>query len=146
MGSTMANFTNGVSHDARALYTATPGSAVIAWTGYDAPAGAETGRVWEVATSAQATAGGAALVPFLAAVRGQPPDSGNPIARHSEYFDEGTALDNLSTIVSGGTPSPDQPRLVERWLEAQEDVHDGVHGAIDGLQDLATIDRLTSWK
>src|SRR5690606_26780342 len=66
-------------------------------------------------------------------------DSGSPLARHSEYFDEGTALDNLSTIVSGGTPSPDRPRLVERWLEANEDLHDGVHGAIDGLQDLAHV-------
>lgn len=226
MGSTMANFTNGVSRDARALYTATPGSAVISWTGYDAPAGAETGRVWEVATSAQAIAGGAALVPFLAAVRGDrradlsvighsygshtvgqgllqggqadrvvfigspgvgvqhvsefpagaareyfagevkgdpvatlerfgdaptdpdfgafaydagSPDSGNPIGRHSEYFDEGIAIDNLSTIVSGGIPSPDQPRLVERWLEAHEDVHDGVHGVVDGLQDLVHV-------
>lgn len=222
MGSTMANFTDGVAFDADALQTATPGSAVIAWTGYDAPAGAETLRVWEVATEGQAVAGGAALVPFLAALRqerpapttlighsygsltvGQgllqgarvdrvvfigspgvgvghvsqfpagaareffagevdgdpvatlerfgdaptdpdfgafaydagPPDSLNPLARHSEYFDGGTALDNLSTVVSGGSPTPDRPRLVEHGVELSEDISDGVHGTVDWVQD-----------
>jgi hypothetical protein len=226
MGSTMANFSKGVRGDAEALWMATPGSAVIAWTGYDAPAGFETGRVWEVASSAQAVAGGAALVPFLAGVRthgsapttlighsygshtvgqsllqgarvdrvvfigspgvgvdhvsqfpagaareyfagevkGDPvatlerfgdsptdpdfgafaydagrPDSLNPIARHSEYFDEGTALDNLATIVSGGTPTPDRPRLVERALELQEDVQDALHRTVDRVQDAVHV-------
>lgn len=226
MGSTMANFSDGVRGDAEALWTATPGSAVIAWTGYDAPAGAETGRVWEVAGTGQAVAGGAALVPFLAALRqerpapttlighsygsftvGQsllqgaqvdrvvfigspgvgvdhvsqfparaardffagkvdgdpvatferfgdaptdpdfgafaydagPPDSGNPLARHSEYFDDGTALDNLSAIVSGGSPTPDRPRLVERGIELAEDIGDGFHGTVDWVQDRVDV-------
>jgi hypothetical protein len=226
MGSTMANFTHGVRSDAEALYRATPGSAVVAWTGYDAPAGIETGRLWEVTSSDQAIAGGAALVTFLGAVRAQtsgsttlighsygshaagqallqgarvdravfigspgvgvdhvsefpsgaareyfagevdgdpvatlerfgeaptspdfgafaydagPPDSLSPLARHSEYFDRGTARDNLATIVSGGTPTPDRPRLIERGLELREDVQDRVHQAVDRVQDATRV-------
>lgn len=222
MGSTMANFTKKVRDDAESLLLATPGSAVIAWTGYDAPAGAETGRVWEVATTGQAVAGGAALVPFLTALRldrrvpttlighsygsltvGQsllqgarvdrvvfigspgtgvrhvsefpagaarevyagevdgdpvatlerfgeaptdpdfgafaydagPADSLSPLDRHSEYFDEGTALDNLSTIVSGGRPTAERVTLVERGVEFTEDLRDGIHGTVDWVQD-----------
>jgi hypothetical protein len=226
MGSTMSNFSSGLSHEAEALWAATPGSAVIAWTGYDAPAGAETGRIWEVASRAQGAAGGAALVPFLGALRhdrpvpttlighsygsftvgqsllqgaqvdrvvfigspgvgvdhvsefpagaareffagevkGDPvatlerfgdaptdpdfgafaydagrPDSFNPIGRHSEYFDRGTAIDNLSAIVSGDAPTPDGPGLIERGLEWSEDVHDFAHGAVDRVQDATPL-------
>lgn len=225
MGSTMDNF-DAVRGNAEALYGATPGSAVIAWTGYDAPAAAETGRVWEVATATQAIAGGAALVPFLAAVRhdrpadltlighsygsltvgqsllqgaqadrvvfigspgtgvehvsqfpgagstrffagevdGDPvatlerygdaptdpdfgafafdagtPDSRSPLDRHSEYFDQGAALDNLATIVAGGEPAPDRPRLLEHGLELREDLDDAMHQAVDTVQDVATV-------
>jgi hypothetical protein len=63
------------------------------------------------------------------------PDGLSPLARHSEYFDEGTALDNLSTIVSGGSPTAEHARLVERGVELTEDLRDGIHGTVDWVQD-----------
>ncbi len=70
MGSTAYNF-SGVSEDAKKLQeTAGAGTAVIAWTGYDAPAGTEQGvKAIEVASDAQAKAGGLLLQQFVSATK-----------------------------------------------------------------------------
>lgn len=44
-------------------------------------------------------------------------DSGSPLGRHSAYFDDGTAIDNLVAISTGGTPTPSHATPVERRLE-----------------------------
>jgi hypothetical protein len=64
-----------------------------------------------------------------------PPDSLSPLDRHSEYFDEGTALENLSTIVSGGSPTAERASLVERGVEFTEDLRDDYHRTVDRAQD-----------
>lgn len=220
MGSTLANFSSGVSRDAEKLWRESgPGTAVIAWTGYDAPAGTEEGlRAIEVASPRQAEEGGRALHSFLDGlhtqtsasltvighsygsltvgkalsdgarvtnvvfigspgvgvdhVRDFPPgaadhvyagevkgdpvatlqhfgddptdpdfgayvfdagrgDSADPLSRHSEYFDDGAAIDNLVAISTGGTPTAGHMTFTEHVLEAGEDVTDGVHTVVD---------------
>jgi len=223
MGSTLANFRAGIASDAQRLAALSgPNHAVIAWTGYDAPAGAEQGlRALEVASPRQAQVGGAALQSFIAGVqsetrvpltlighsygsltvgqallsgaqvtnvvfigspgvgvdridqfprgaadnffagevRGDPvatlqqfgdaptdPDFGafvfdagrgdslNPLGRHSEYFEDGVAIDNLVTISTGGAPTSSSPTITERILEFDEDLSDGLHSGIDAMQ------------
>ena len=233
MGSTMSNFSSGVAQDARKLWGLSgPGTSVIAWTGYDAPAGAEEGlKALEVASARQAEVGGRALHSFIDGlhtestapltliahsygsltagkalsdgaqvtnvvfigspgvgvdhVRDFPPgaaqhfyagevkgdpvattqhfgdaptdddfgafvfdagrgDSGNPLGRHSEYFDDGTAIDNLVAISTGGTPTPGHATPVERFLEFDEDIHDFIDRSIDvsqGVHHIPLIDR-----
>jgi hypothetical protein len=209
-----------VSKDAEKLWRGSgPGTAVIAWTGYDAPAGTEQGlQAIEVASPRQAEVGGRALHSFLDGVQLQsdaavtlighsygsltvgkalsdgaqvtnvvfigspgvgvdhirdfpegaaehfyagevkgdpvaalqhfgddptdpdfgttvfdagPGDSANPMARHSEYFDDGAAIDNLVTISTGGTPTAGHMTFTEHLLEGTEDAADGVHDVID---------------
>src|SRR5690606_16790981 len=60
--------------------------------------------------------------------------SPNPIKRHSSYFKEGIGLDNLATIVEGGTPTPDRPTPLEDVLEHIEDRLDGVDRGVDFVQ------------
>lgn len=228
MGSTMGNFSSGVAKDAEKLWRLSgPGSAVIAWTGYDAPAGIEQGmRALEVASPRQAEDGGRALHGFIDGlhvqtdapltlighsygsltvgkalsdgaqvtnvvfigspgtgvdhVRDFPPgaaehfyagevkgdpvatvqhfgddptdddfgafvfdagpgDSANPMSRHSEYFDDGAAIDNLVAISTGGTPTPGTTTPIEHLLEVNEDLHDLGHGGIDLWQDIKHV-------
>ena len=228
MGSTMANFSSGVAKDAEKLWRLSgPGSAVIAWTGYDAPAGAEQGlRAIEVASPRQAEVGGRALHGFIDGlhvqttapltlighsygsltvgkalsdgakvtnvvfigspgtgvdhVRDFPPgaaehfyagevkgdpvatlqrfgddptdddfgafvfdagpgDSANPLSRHSEYFDDGTAIDNLVAISTGRTPTAGTTTPTERLLEFNEDLHAFGHAGIDVWQDIKHV-------
>lgn len=225
MGSTMANFSSGVAKDAEKLWRLSgPGSAVIAWTGYDAPAGIEEGvRAIEVASPRQADVGGRALHGFIDGLHAQsaapltlighsygsltvgkalsdgarvtnvvfigspgtgvdhvrdfPPgaaehfyagevkgdpvatlqhfgddptdddfgavvfdagsgDSANPMSRHSEYFDDGTAIDNLVAISTGGVPTAATTTPTEHLLEIDEDLRDLGHGGVDLWQDL----------
>lgn len=223
MGSTMANFTSGVRSNAVSLFESSPDTAVIAWTGYDAPAGAETLRLHEVMQQGQGRDGGAMLASFIdgldlehgapttvighsygsftvgqgllqgvevdtvvfigspgvgvdhvddfppgaadryfaGEIDGDPvatlehfgdaptdPDFGattfdagssdsfDPIGRHSEYYNEGPGLSNLTTIVQGGDPTPDRPRPIEHVLEFAEDAGE-VFDRITPVDDIA---------
>src|SRR5690606_29403943 len=53
---------------------------------------------------------------------------------HSSYFNDGIGLDNLATIVEGGTPTPDRPTPLEDALEHIEDGLDGVDRGVDFVQ------------
>lgn len=224
MGSTLANFTSNVARETRKLWRhGGRTGAVIAWTGYDAPAGLERGfSAIEVASTRQAEAGGRALRSFVdglhtqtaapltlighsygsvavgqallgsarvtnavfigspgvgvdhvddfpagaaerfyaGEVKGDPvaalqhfgdeptdPDFGayvfdagpgnaiNPMSRHSEYFDDGAAIDNLVAITRGQQPTPGSTGTIEHLLEFDEYLADTLDNTTDFLQD-----------
>ncbi len=66
-------------------------------------------------------------------------DALNPIKRHSEYFDDGIAIDNLRLIVRGGQPTEDTPYAVEYVLEPLEDLNEGANGVVDWAQKAVDI-------
>ncbi len=223
MGSDLGNFSSRVAYDARRLFGNHLDTAVIAWTGYDAPDGLPALSSIEVMTDGKARTGGVQLAGFLGAVgletsslttvighsygsltvghairngmtadrvvfigspgvgvdhvrdfpdgavgeyyaaevHGDPvaalerfgdsptdPDFGatvydagnadslSPLGRHSEYFDDGTAVSNLRTIVSGGQPSGDRSAVIDYVVEPFEDVHDGFNEVADFLDGL----------
>lgn len=112
MGSTMANFGT-VRGDAMALQDET-GGAVIAWTGYDAPAGLSMDTVTsdplsllEVASDSQARQGGRDLAAFIAATQLETDADTTLIAHSYGSLTAGHALMNgakVTNVVFIGSP------------------------------------------
>ena len=223
MGSTLDGFHDLAGRAERLHRTAGATTAIVAWTGYDTPAGAAlTPHAFEVVSDRQAEVGGDQLHSFVDGLRletgaaltlighsygtltvgkalvdgaqvervvfmGSPgvgvdrvgdfppgaadeffaseikgdvvatlehfgsdptdPDFGarvfdsgdgdglTPISRHAEYYDDGIAIENLATILTGGTPTAGRTDVVEYLTEPMEDLRE-FHGAVvDRIQE-----------
>ncbi|MEJ7799371.1 MAG: alpha/beta hydrolase [Ilumatobacter sp.] len=69
-------------------------------------------------------------------------DGLDPFARHGEYYDDGIAIENLATIVTGGWPTPGRTDLIDYVTEPLEDVRDATSGGADRLRafDIPLVD------